>query len=445
MKFPKSIKIIAAVVLFLGLIAYVGYAFWGMKPTSPDEVCDEVVYLFDDDGEDMFIDSLAVAKMFEENGVTLKGQKMGNIDMREIEQMLLKNPFVTSVDCYGNNNGMKVGTGRVCVKIKQMVPVLLVFDNKLGRYYLDSQGNKIKTDSIYAKNMLVANGDISPAENKNKKQVAENPEPSDDCWKVWRERIDNVFNDVLIDNFITDELIPFAVYIRNDEFWNSQIEQIFVEYDKNKNRVVTLIPRVGDQRIFMGTLDNYEKKMSRLKKFYERGLSVVGWNKYSILNLEFENQVVGIIKGKEPKVLTNDSEATDMDLTQTDDSKKNDETKKEETKKEEVKKEEVKKEEPKKVETKKDEQKKAESKNEGPQKKEVKNDSQKKEEETKKDAPKKEEAKKDTPKKDETKKDTSKKEEPNKTDNKKEEPKKQEGKKDAPKKSEPQKDSPKKK
>jgi hypothetical protein len=338
-----------------------------------------------------------------------------------------------------------VGTGRVCVKIKQMVPVLLVFDNKLGRYYLDSQGNKIKTDSIYAKNMLVANGDISPAENNNKKQVAENPEPSDDCWKVWRERIDNVFNDVLIDNFITDELIPFAVYIRNDEFWNSQIEQIFVEYDKNKNRVVTLIPRVGDQRIFMGTLDNYEKKMSRLKKFYERGLSVVGWNKYSILNLEFENQVVGIIKGKEPKVLTNDSEATDMDLTQTDDSKKNDETKKEETKKEEVKKEEVKKEEPKKVETKKDEQKKAESKNEGPQKKEVKNDSQKKEEETKKDAPKKEEAKKDTPKKEDTKKDTPKKEEPKKTDDKKEEPKKQEGKKDAPKKSEPQKDSPKKK
>lgn len=424
MKFQKSIKIIAAVVLFLGLIAYVGYAFWGMKPTSPDEVCDEVVYLFDDDEEDMFIDSLAVSKMFDKNGITLKGQKMGNIDMREIEEVLLKNPFVTSVDCYGNNNGMKVGTGRVCVKIKQMVPVLLVFDNKYGRYYLDRRGNKIKTDSIYAKNMLVANGDISPADIKNQKQVADNLELSDDCWKAWRERINNVFNDFLIDNFITDKLIPFAVYIRNDEFWNSQIEQIFVEYDKNKNRVVTLIPRVGDQRIFMGTLDKYEKKMSRLKKFYERGLSVVGWNKYSILNLEFENQVVGIIKGKEPKVLTNDSEATDMDMAQTDDSKKNDEANKEETKKEGVKKEE-----PKKEETKKEEPKKAESKNEESQKKEVKKDSQKKEE------PKKEEAKKDTPKK----------EEPKKTDNKKEETKKQEEKKDAPKKSEPQKDSPKKK
>ncbi len=419
MKFPKSIKIIAAIVLFLGLIAYVGYAFLGMKPTSPDEVCGEVVYLFDDDDEDIFIDSLAVSKMLDEAGVTLKGKKMGNIDMREIERVLMQNPFVTMVDCYGNNNGMEVGTGRVCIRIKQMVPVLLVFDNKYGRYYVDKQGCKIKTDSIYAKNILVANGDISGIENKNRRQVQESSEESDECWSVWGARIHNAFNDIPDDNFIADELTPFANYIRNDEFWNSQIEQIFVEYNKNHDRIVTLIPRVGDQRIFMGTLDKYDKKLSRLRKFYERGLSVVGWNKYSILNLEFDNQVVGIIRGKEPQVMATDSGASAQDSSDKDETKK-----KEDQNDKDVKKAESKKEEPKKAESKKEEPKKAESKKEEPKKAE-----------SKKEDSKKAELKKEEPKKAEPKKEDSKKTEPKKEDSKKAEPKKEGSKKTEAKKS----------
>ena len=354
-----------------------------MKPTSPDEVCGEVVYLFDDDDEDIFIDSLAVSKMLDEAGVTLKGKKMGNIDMREIERVLMQNPFVTMVDCYGNNNGMEVGTGRVCIRIKQMVPVLLVFDNKYGRYYVDKQGCKIKTDSIYAKNILVANGDISGIENKNRRQVQESSEESDECWSVWGARIHNAFNDIPDDNFIADELTPFANCIRNDEFWNSQIEQIFVEYNKNHDRIVTLIPRVGDQRIFMGTLDKYDKKLSRLRKFYERGLSVVGWNKYSILNLEFDNQVVGIIRGKEPQVMATDSGASAQDSSDKDETKK-----KEDQNDKDVKKAESKKEEPKKAESKKEEPKKAEPKKE----------------DSKKTEPKKEDSKKAEPKKEESKK-----------------------------------------
>lgn len=353
MQVRKTLKIVLLLLLFLAVAAYIIYAFVGMKSTNPDELCQDVVYIFDEEGEDAVVDSATVTRMLTEAGVYPQGKKMGSIDLKEIEKVVMKNPFVTSVDCYGNNNGMKVGESRLCLKIKQMVPVLLVFDNRGAQFYVDNIGNIIDTDSLYPNNLLVANGEINR-------------------------------------NYVISDLMPLAVFIKQDDFWNSQIEQVYVEYDKGKNRVATLVPRVGEQRIFMGPLDKFDKKLARLRKFYERGLSVVGWNKYSVLNLEYDNQVVGIIKGQEQKATIPDepeglSEKQDegqqkADETKTDETDKRDEVmadkpqqkedvqtegerqkadaKKDETKKEEVKKDEGKREETKKKEENKEEPKK---------------------------------------------------------------------------------------
>ncbi len=35
-----------------------------------------------------------------------------------------------------------------------------------------------------------------------------------------------------------------------------------------------------------------EKKLQRLEKFYRYGLSVAGWNKYSYISVEFDNQII---------------------------------------------------------------------------------------------------------------------------------------------------------
>ena len=370
MNIPKFLKISLLVIVFLAVAGYIVYAFVGMKSTNPDEICQDVSYIFEEEGPDVIVDSLAVTNMLLEANIYPQGKKMSSIDLKQIQETVSENPFVISVDCYGNNNGMEVGTSRLCVKIKQMVPLLLVFDNRNEPYYVDELGNIIQTDSMYAKNLLVANGEINR-------------------------------------NYVISELVPLAVFIKNDEFWNSQIEQVYVEYDKKKNRVVTLIPRVGEQKIFMGPLDKFDKKLVRLKKFYERGLSVVGWNKYSVLNLEYENQVVGIVKGKEKKM---DLPEDDEDLSDENPSE-NDENKTADQKKDESKKEESKK--------------KNEAKTDEPKKKdEVKSDESKKKEEVKSEEPKKkEEVKKEEPKKSEVKKEEPKKKEESK---KKEEPKKKE-------------------
>ena len=90
--------------------------------------------------------------------------------------------------------------------------------------------------------------------------------------------------------------------INKSEFWLNQIEQINVRPDKG----IEFVPRIGDHIIFIGYLpirrnkaandkgieEFVTKKLERTEKFYRYGLSQAGWNKYSYINVEFDNQII---------------------------------------------------------------------------------------------------------------------------------------------------------
>ena len=90
--------------------------------------------------------------------------------------------------------------------------------------------------------------------------------------------------------------------LMTNELWRNQIEQINVL----PNKGIELVPRVGNHIIYIGNLPEtnlikkreedisafVNKKMDRLEKFYKYGLSQAGWNKYSYINLEFDNQII---------------------------------------------------------------------------------------------------------------------------------------------------------
>ena len=76
--------------------------------------------------------------------------------------------------------------------------------------------------------------------------------------------------------------------MQSDDFWNDQIEQIYV----NQNNDVELIPRVGEQVIMLGSFENFEEKLANLKLFYDQAVPKVGWDKYSIINLKYKDQIV---------------------------------------------------------------------------------------------------------------------------------------------------------
>ena len=76
--------------------------------------------------------------------------------------------------------------------------------------------------------------------------------------------------------------------IIHDSFWQNQVEQIHILFDGS----VELVPRVGDHIIYLGAPVNISKKLERMRKFYQYGLNKAGWNKYSYISVEFDNQII---------------------------------------------------------------------------------------------------------------------------------------------------------
>ena len=87
---------------------------------------------------------------------------------------------------------------------------------------------------------------------------------------------------------VIDDLFTLIKYINNNAFFLAQIEQIYV----NQDNEFELIPRVGNQTILFGTIDNYEIKFNNLEAFYKKAMNKVGWNKYKTISVQFDNQIV---------------------------------------------------------------------------------------------------------------------------------------------------------
>ena len=77
-------------------------------------------------------------------------------------------------------------------------------------------------------------------------------------------------------------------FVNKDEFWRAQIEQVLIQPKGD----LLLLPQVGDYLIEFGKADNYKAKFRNLKAVYQQGFKNFGWNKYRVISVKYQNQVV---------------------------------------------------------------------------------------------------------------------------------------------------------
>lgn len=247
-KLKKGIIIVLTTILVLGVAAYIAYAIIVASEGALDDRCTSTVLTIEQNRHGGFITNEIVERELRKAGVYPKERYMNDIRTRDIEAVLAKNEFVEAVECY------KTANGAVCINIKQRTPVLYVLPEKGKGYYVDTFG-KVITKTNYPVNLPVATGNITP-------------------------------------QYAQKYLSKLGTFIVNDEFWNSQIEQIDVKTDTEGERVIDLVPRVGNHIIHLGHASGFERKLHRLMVFYRKGMPEVGWNRYSSINLEYEGQII---------------------------------------------------------------------------------------------------------------------------------------------------------
>ena len=213
-------------------------------PAEKATVCSEVKIDINNESVGGFVTPSEIKNILEKNRLYPLAKNMADVNSRAIEEALMKNPFVEKVECY------KTQSGHVCIGLHQRTPILHVMTNTDDNYYLDTFGT-ILPESRYASDMIVVTGNISR--------------------KYAQKTLPTIGNMLL-----------------KDKFWQSQIVQINILSDGT----VEMIPRIGDHIIYLGPPVNIDKKLERMRKFYIYGLNVAGWNKYSYISVEFDNQII---------------------------------------------------------------------------------------------------------------------------------------------------------
>jgi cell division protein FtsQ len=136
-----------------------------------------------------------------------------------------------------------------------------------GDYFIDDEGVVLRRQTSYNPRLHIVVGNIN----------------------ISRAMLDGTsVLDTTIRNTILKDIYHLVSYIKKDDFWSAQIDQIYVD----RSNKIELIPRVGNHIIRLGTIENFNGKLKNLETFYTEVLPEVGWNKYSVINLEYKDQIV---------------------------------------------------------------------------------------------------------------------------------------------------------
>lgn len=188
-------------------------------------------------------------------GFPLNSIPVREVDIERVERILEEDPFILDAEAYLN------AKNQLFISVMQREPVIRVSDNNGLNYYMDDQGVKMKLSQHAAPHVMVLTGNIPPH--------------STDFLEPKKEHM-------LKDLFKLTELI------RHDDFLRPLIEQVHVS---NRNEL-TLVPKIGPEKVFFGRVYDPEEKLRRLKIFYREVTPYEGWRKYRSLDLRYDGQVV---------------------------------------------------------------------------------------------------------------------------------------------------------
>ncbi|MCH7524118.1 MAG: hypothetical protein IIC74_03665 [Bacteroidetes bacterium] len=228
---------IKAVVLLV-LIAFL-FAFSSLRNAERDVLNVAVNFIGKDN---LFITQETVDKLLIQKEGDLTKVPKEILDLNGLEIVLNSNPMIKTAEVYLTVNG------EVRADVKQRKPIARV--STYTSYYIDDEGLFMPLSANYTARVPLVKGYVE------------------------KNNLENIF--------------VIAEKIYNDEFLKTHIVEIY----QNQDKTIILKTRVFDFEIVLGNLDRLDKKINNFKAFYQKAKKDKSLNKYSKVNLQFENQVV---------------------------------------------------------------------------------------------------------------------------------------------------------
>ena len=224
------------------LIALVMFLFGFSNQRNSHKKVSSIDVKFDE-GDNLFMDYEMVNKLLIQNSNTVKNQAKSLIDLNVIENQVLAHPMIENASVFLTIDG------QFKAKVKQRTPIGRI-KTKSDSYYIDRLGEKMPLSRNYSARVPIITGVIE------------------------QENI--------------GDLYKLLLSLKEDEFLKKQIVGI---NSKGENEF-ELMTRIGDQKIQIGTIENLSTKFKNLKAFYNYTMSNKTLDNYSVINLQYNNQVV---------------------------------------------------------------------------------------------------------------------------------------------------------
>lgn len=226
------------------LIILVGFFFaFGTHRNSQRFLTGKEIIFLDDNNH--FITHETVNKLLIQNNAEVTSIPKEILDLKEMESRLNNNPMISKAEVFVTVDGV------LGAKIKQRKPIARIAAST--SYYIDEDGLEMPRSEVYSARVPLITGN---------------------------SEIDY------------EAIRPVLLKIRDDHFMNHHIVGINVE----ENGDLTFYQRVHDFKIAFGKPENVETKFRNFKAFYQKTVKDSTISAYSLVNLKFDNQVVGTKK-----------------------------------------------------------------------------------------------------------------------------------------------------
>lgn len=220
-----------------------------------DEVCSSIDVEVLNAEKTTFVTPDGIKKEIARLGFKPVGQPVDHINTDAIESKLKKSEYLESVDCAVAANGHLV------VRVKQIVPLMRVFDSNCDTpYYLNRYGKRMMATSHFHADVPIVQGAFTS-------------------------------------KFPASRLLPLIEYAQGDSLLNSLITMVSVRDSNN----IFIVPAIYGHVVNLGDLSNLNNKFDKLRAFYRCVLPSKGYEYYDTISVKWSYQIAATRKGWKPK------------------------------------------------------------------------------------------------------------------------------------------------
>jgi len=206
----------------------------------------------------VFIKNADVVAVLNQNNIHA-GETLEDIDLRKTEAQLKQNTWIKDAEAFFDN------LQTLHVNVIEREPLARVFTVSGSSFYIDSSGLRLPVNENATARVIVFTSFPSD------KEILSKP-----------------------DSLVLNDIKRLAQYISADSFLNEQTAQVNI----TAQRTYEITPVIGNQVIRIGNADSLDEKFTKLIAFYKQVFSKVGFEKYSVIDVQYEGQVVAVRRGE---------------------------------------------------------------------------------------------------------------------------------------------------